>query len=88
MSAAAENYHSRFFVKQLEGIAARLRDVADQVEREATLRETPYIDGTPKHAIAAEQVIHAVTWGVANLNLSGLVHDAAQADALDAKGES
>ncbi len=63
--------------RRLATIVQRLRDLADEVERDGKPR--PNItrrDGavvTDDYIGAAANAIHAVTWGVANLNLDGLV---------------
>lgn len=74
----ADSAHERY-QRNAAKIAADLRSIANQVERDAEVRET--FHGAPPHSWAAQQVQHAVLWGLANLNLDGLTNAAAEADA-------
>jgi hypothetical protein len=79
-------------VKRLEGtvanVVAQLRRLADRIEQEAVAnienartRKTEY----STYGRVAGQVIHEISWGVANLNLSNVI-DAAS-DAASAQQE-
>lgn len=73
--AAADQYQRR-----IEAIAARLHDIAAEVQREGVARVGHVnADGKPDYLWSAQQVLHTVTWGVANLNLDGLLSTAADA---------
>lgn len=78
----AESAHNRF-ERNTAAIVARLRDIADQAERDAVVR--PVTHGAPPHSWAAQQVQHSVLWGVANLSLDGLTNAAAEADEAAAR---
>lgn len=67
------------FDGQVTSIATRLRRMADEIEREGqpTRNFTNGSDRRPDYVQAASEVIHTVTWGVANLSLDGLVTTAA-----------
>lgn len=77
----------RFYVRQVERVAQRLRDMADEVERATEPRATPYIDGSPRYGVMAEQVIHTIVWGVANCSLDGVIHAATLADMAEREGD-
>lgn len=62
----------------VDRVARRLHELADEVQREGD-RTDPKID-VPGFGWAASQVIHAVSWGLANLNRDALVLAAAEAD--------
>lgn len=70
--AAAERYTAN-----LAKVSARLRELADRVDREGKVRERPY---QLSHSVSAQQVLHEVTWGVANLGLENLLASASDAD--------
>lgn len=63
----------------------RLRDLADSIEREAARDIDAARTGRHEwssYTRVASQLVHAVTWGIANLNLSDLIeagHDADKA---------
>lgn len=61
-----------------------IRDMADRVEREGVPSATRSMAGTPRYANAAEQVLHALAWDVANMSAYRLVSAAAHADAAEA----
>lgn len=76
---------SRNFTEKVHGIANRLRRLADEVEREGRVRQTHSTVGLyPRHASAAQSVMHTLAWGVANLHADSLVIDAARADQAEA----
>ena len=60
--------------------AAHLRRIADEVEREGTATNAfrGWHKGEHDYVYAAQQVVHTVTWGVAHLNLPGLISYAAE----------
>jgi hypothetical protein len=64
----------RFDAKIAE-TADRLRHMAEEVERDGRARKNfmRKPDDRPDYIYAAQRVIHTVTWGLANLNLDGLV---------------
>ena len=77
---------SRRYQEKADAIVARLRSLADEVERAAVPAPGPSVTGTGRYVTAAIQVQHAVTWGVANLTAYHLVDDAVTADAAEADG--
>lgn len=78
----AAHQHERY-LDRLADIAADLRSLADRVEREGEARPRFGAPENFDHVTGAAGVVHAVTWGVANLNLDILLADAADADSLD-----
>lgn len=69
----------RRFDGRVDEIASRLRRLADEVEREGYSSNNRV--GMPSYGWKASQIVHAITWGVANMNLSGLVAVASEVDA-------
>jgi hypothetical protein len=65
---------------RIEKVAARLRDLADEVERESRTFDRIGQRGRPSYAMVARNVQHAVLWGLANLSLDGLTDAAYDAD--------
>ncbi len=79
MARYAETQTERY-AQTTAGIAKRLRDIADEVERESAVREGTFDnDGKPDFMWSAQQIVHTVMWGVANLSLDGLVSAARDA---------
>lgn len=68
----------RHYHQKLAEVVARLRSLADEVEREGA-QTTNAID-SPRFGWAAYKAIHAVTWGLANADLPGLSLAASEAD--------
>lgn len=75
--------------RRLDNVAAKLRDLADRTERAAQqARNVP--NHTPPQALptygnatftgVVGDVQHTILWGLANLQLSELTRDAAEAD--------
>lgn len=85
----------RQYAEGLANVANDLREMADRVERDGmprrrsdgSLAAIGYPEGS-EFSAAAHRVLHAITWGVANLNLEHLLRRAVEADAaprLDAE---
>lgn len=74
------------YSEQVDKISERLHRLADDVKREGKARNSTYDIGGLGHITAAQRVLHEVTWGIANLNLNGLLSWAMEAD-LEKKGE-
>jgi hypothetical protein len=74
---------SNQYSAKVVAIADKLRAVALEVER-SVAPPTDLRSMKPDHARGAEEVIHKVMWGLANLHLDGLVARAKTAD--DAEG--
>jgi hypothetical protein len=76
--------HSADFEEYVESIARRLRLLAKDIELEVANGRCKRIatrgTNTVTHAEIARNVVHAVTWGVANLNLGTLIARAERAD--------
>ena len=77
-----EQESDRIYRESVAHVAQRLRDLAAEVERDG-LRISEATEG---HTLAAGRVVHSVTWGLANLNLDGLIRRAA--DATGARAEA
>jgi hypothetical protein len=67
-----ESYSRERFAKQLEAVAAKLRDLADEVARVQTYRSG--IARPP--VLVVGDVVHAIQWGFANLPLDALASSA------------
>lgn len=73
-------YSAELFERDVVKIAERLRWLADEVEREGKARPNPTRDDpTPDFSRAAERVVHAIMWGMANLSLDSIVNAADEA---------
>jgi hypothetical protein len=79
----ARNQDERYHEKIAE-MARRLRTLADDIERKGNAREFKSVL-TPRHVNAATNVVHALAWGMANLNADGLVQAAGDADGAEAE---
>lgn len=66
------------YEEKVADMVVSLRSLADRIERDAA--PTPNHVSVPRFAWAAHNVIHEVTWAMANLNLDSLVVLAAEAD--------
>lgn len=88
MHETLENMHAGFLAGAINETAAGLRRLAERVER--TAADVPLVGtgpGRTTYAAIASDVVHEVTWGVANLNTERLVREAADADVAHAKSE-
>jgi len=75
---ALYEYHHKRYERDVAGIAARLREFADEVERRGARLGSPLFGEAP-HASAAAMVV-STTVQLQNLHLDDLVRDAADAD--------
>lgn len=72
---------AEFFADAVNNIANRLIDLSNEVKREGTLRRRPdRPQADDAFARLAENVQHAITWGVANLHTDRLTTKAFAAD--------
>lgn len=71
-------FAAKHYADTVTKVAEGLRKLADDAEREG--RHTTNHRGEPDYATAAYSVLHAITWGIANLHTEGLVTRAADAD--------
>jgi hypothetical protein len=70
--------------RSLAGVVGQIRRVADQIEAEARRGILDAAEGSYEwstYTRVASQVIHTMTWGVANANFQRLIETAADADA-------
>lgn len=82
-----EQYGAKFL---REGIVQRvrcLRDLADRIECDGEREIAQAEQGKGTYARVACEMVHEITWGVANLHLDTLISTAADADIARAKGE-
>lgn len=84
-----EEFASQHYLDKVNAVAERLRHIADEVELigvDVARSTTRNLGG---HTNAAQRVVHAVTWGIANADLPGLIANAGEADraASDALAE-
>lgn len=80
LDADVQQYHARRFDERVGVLVQSLRGMADDVERRGAASPTLREPNDPDYVRAATTVIHTVTWGLANLNLDGLIEDAAKAN--------
>lgn len=73
--------------RRLADMSVRLRDLADTMDQHAHRLDRVGSPGIPTYAGVVGNVMHALLWGVANLNADGLVGPAADADIARTKGE-
>lgn len=73
------DYLSNHFSSLAQKAAKKLRDMADEVEREATVKEDVFT-GKLSHMRSAQNIVHRVTWGFPNLHLDTLIQVASEAD--------
>jgi len=66
--------------RRIQNAAQKLKNMAEEVERELRRLPTDDADRRTTHAQAVVNVQHTILWGLANLNLSELVNDAYEAD--------
>ena len=76
---------ANWYTERLAGVVDALRRLAVEVEREGRVREKASFDGTPRFSSSAESALHALSWGIANLNAPRLIAAAAQADKYEAE---
>lgn len=86
MSGQLEKMSAQVLAESILEVASSLRDMADRVESSANLSVEGPQSGNG-YADICSGVIHVLTWGIANLNLSRLVREASQADVARSKGE-
>lgn len=78
-------YHDRYNEK-VDVIANRLRELADDVQREGKPRESKANSLYPeytRHVRANQALIHLITWGIADLNMAYLLETAVDADSIE-----
>ncbi len=77
--------HSSVYYREVShALVKRLREMADRVERVAQPDSKPSVAGTPRYSQAAEQVLNAMSWDLANAQACRLVGAAGRADAAEA----
>ncbi len=79
--------HAEMMKHRVQSISARLRDLADEVDRHAQNIDKVPAPGSATYGTIASRVAHTVLWGVANLHMDGLATDATDADIARTKGE-
>jgi hypothetical protein len=65
---------------RIAGIAARLRSLADEIDREAERVHRVSSVRAASASNIAHDVVHTLTWGFANLHMGSLVQAAADFD--------
>lgn len=85
-ASAAERYNTRRAL-----VAANLRRLADEFERETEVSEFDRAFRNPAeiglYGNAASRGVHAISWGFANLHLDTLIESASVADATAPRPE-
>lgn len=76
----AEQYGAQFLEENVRAVAARLRRMAEEVDRCADSVARVGQPGAPTYGSVASDVHHALAWGFANLNTDQLIRRATDAD--------
>lgn len=71
-----EEYAAEYLESSVRSVVSSLRALADRIERDVRLPSSP----DQMYGQAAEDVVHEINWGVANLNLERVVRAAVRAD--------
>jgi hypothetical protein len=82
-----EEWNAQFLREQIRNVAAKLRSLADEVERATYAVDHVGKPGRASYGLAAVEVHHALAWGFANLNADNMIRYATDADIARAKGE-
>jgi hypothetical protein len=69
-------------MRNVVSVVSRLHDLADRIERESERGIDRAVKGETTYAQVATMVVHEVTWGVANTNLSNVIDAADSADQM------
>lgn len=77
----------RFYHREVDQVAARLRSLAEEVEKRGHRVYDNPSDGEPDYLSAATEVVHKVQWGIANLPLDTLLSGATEVDRYVRKPE-
>lgn len=85
---SAEQWQADQMRRAVARIVADLRRLGDEVEREANAIGRVGELEFNTYGYAASQIIHAVTWGMANLSLERIAQCAADADAARAREQA
>jgi len=78
-----QDFRITFYERQAARLVEHLRLMADDIERHAKPYGKPGVTGTPRHLAAAEQINHALTWGIANAGAHRLFDAAYHADVAE-----
>lgn len=71
---------SQFYSDMVERTADALTRLAEDVRRYAKVDRDPMFHKDNPHVYNAKDLIHRVSWGMANLNLEGILARALDAD--------
>lgn len=82
---SVEQYAAGHLRDRIQGVAARLRDLAERVDRFADDVSRVGGPGRSSYANVAAEVQHEVLWGLANLSLDGLTQAAETPDLARAR---
>ena len=77
---SAEQYGAQFLEGNIRAVAARLRRMADEVDRCADTVGRVGQPGAPTYGSVASDVHHTLAWGFANLNTDQVIRRASDAD--------
>lgn len=77
------------FKRHATTVADTFRQIADEIERELRRCETPQpIRDEARYGVTATQILHSISWGLANSNWDYLAEKGALADVYRAVAES
>ncbi|WP_043650916.1 hypothetical protein [Cellulosimicrobium cellulans] len=76
----AEQITAAILQGSMRAVAARLRDIADAVDKSADAVDQVPSPGAPRYSWLAAQVQHTIAQGLADASLERLIKDAAEAD--------
>jgi len=80
-----EQYGAKFMREGVARRVRRLRDLADRIERDGENGIVRAEAGKGTYGTVASNLLHEVTWGVANLNIETLLATATDADIAHAR---
>lgn len=72
-----ESWERKFLEEKIDSAAAGLERIAEDIRRKKNSIDRPYF---ASYVNLVSEIIHEVTWGVANLNLEVMLRGATAAD--------
>ena len=82
-----EQNAARFLSERVATTVRLIHELADGIEREAGLSLKDAVAGQGPYAQVAADVIHEITWGVADLHTEMMIRDASDADIAHERGD-
>lgn len=80
IASAVAEWSDKHYTDYVVQVAEQIRSLADEFTLAARPRRDEGALGVPRYTAAAEQALHRILWGLANLNADDLIGRAALAD--------